>query len=269
MPARRVFTPETSAAFDPFLYFVHFGPHELHETDWGFPPHPHKGFETITYMLEGSLEHRDSAGGHAILKPGDVQWVTAGKGIIHSEIPPAAFQRSGGAVDGFQIWLNLAREHKAAPPGYQMLRAKDMPILEPASGVALRVIGGQVGDARSPVRMLTPVSVIRARLDRGACWRHDTIPGHNAFAYVIEGACAIEAAGNSPANGETGQMIVLGADNGAVTLTAAGNDACDLLFLSGAPIKEPIAAHGPFVMTTREEIITAIEEYNSGRMGSL
>lgn len=268
MPARRVFTPEMSASFDPFLYFVHFGPRELHETNWGFPAHPHKGFETITYMLEGSLEHRDSAGGHAILEPGDVQWVTAGKGIIHSEIPPAAFQQSGGTVDGFQIWLNLASRHKSAPAGYQMLRAGETPIARPASGVTLRIIGGELGDKRSPVRMLTPVNLIHARLDRGAAWHHELSVGHNAFAYVIAGACEIESAGGTT-GGEAGQVTVFGADNDAVTVTPAGSGSCDLLFLSGAPIDEPIAAHGPFVMTSRDEIIAAIEEYNSGRMGRL
>ena len=268
MPARRVFTPEDSASFDPFLYFVHFGPRELHQTNWGFPAHPHKGFETITYMLQGSLEHRDSAGGHAILRPGDIQWMTAGAGIIHSEIPPAAFQQSGGTVDGFQIWLNLTAEHKSAPACFQMLGTDDVPIVEPASGVTLRVIGGEVGNKRSPVRMLTPVSLIHAHLERGATWHHDLSVGHNAFAYVIDGDCEIETLGGS-ASGEAGQVFVLGADNNAVTLTAAGSGTCDLLFLSGAPINEPIAAHGPFVMNTREEIIAAIEDYNSGRMGRL
>lgn len=268
MPARRVFTPEASAAFDPFIYLVHFGPRELNETNWGFPAHPHKGFETITYMLQGSLEHRDSSGGHAVLGPGDVQWMTAGAGVIHSEIPPQAFRQSGGIVDGFQIWLNLARADKSAPAGFQMLRGEDMPVVEPSSGVTLRVIGGEVGDRSSPVRMLTKVSLIHARLDRGACWRHDLSLGHNAFAYVFDGVCEIETPGGST-NGETGQMVILGADNDAVTLTAAGDGACDLLFFSGAPIDEPIAAYGPFVMTTREEIVTAIEDYNSGRMGSL
>ena len=149
-----------------------------------------------------------------------------------------------------------------------MLRAGEMPIVEPASGVVLRVIGGEMGDIRSPVRLLTPVGLIHARLDRGASWHHETIIGHNAFAYVIDGGCEIETAEGATA-GETGQMILLGLDSGAVKITAGANRACDLLFLAGAPINEPIAAYGPFVMTTREEIIAAIGEYNSGRMGQL
>ena len=268
MPVRRVFTPGMSAAFDPFLYFVHFGPRQIGETTWGFPAHPHKGFETITYMLEGGLEHRDSNGGHGILGPGDVQWATAGRGIIHSETPPDSFVRAGGMVNGFQIWLNLARAHKSAPAAYQVLRGQEMPIVEPGDGTSLRVIGGAVAGAQSPVHMLTAVDLIHASIDSGACWHQTVTGGHNAFIYVIEGACGIETAGGN-AIGEVGQTVLLGADPGVVTITG-GNDAhIDLLWLSGAPIGEPVVAHGPFVMSSEDEIMDAIDEYKSGRMGTL
>jgi len=268
MPARRLFTPDGSRPFDPFLYFVHFGPRQLHETNWGFPAHPHKGFETITYMLQGELEHRDSAGGHAVMRPGDVQWVTAGAGILHSEIPPDAFMRTGGIVDGFQIWLNLARDDKAAPGGYQMLRADETPVAKPAKGVTLRVIGGAAEDQQSPVAMRTPISLIHARLEPGARWQHEANVGHNPFVYVIEGGCQIAIGGGDAEAGE-GQTAILGLSPGMMTVSASPERGADLLYLAGTPIEEPIASYGPFVMTSREEIVEAIDEYKSGRMGVL
>ncbi|MGH7005215.1 MAG: pirin family protein, partial [Alphaproteobacteria bacterium] len=149
MPVRHPFSPDRSRPFDPFLYLAHFGPRALHETNWGFGPHPHRGFETITYMLSGGIEHRDSTGEHAVLGPGDVQWMTAGGGIVHSEEPPEALRRDGGVVHGFQIWLNLPTPLKMIEAGFSVLRAADMPRAAPARGVFVRVIGGNCGDATS------------------------------------------------------------------------------------------------------------------------
>jgi redox-sensitive bicupin YhaK (pirin superfamily) len=268
MPARQLFTPDRSPPFDPFIYFVHFGPRDVRETDWGFPAHPHKGFETITYMLAGQLEHYDSAGGHAVLETGDVQWVTAGAGIVHSEIPPDAFRQAGGTVDGFQIWLNLAKKDKAATPGYQMLRAPEMPPVEAGDGVTLRVIGGEAAGQTSPVSMHTPISLIHARIEPSAVWRHAPVAGHNPFVYVFGGGCEIAiAAGNATAR--DGQVALLGIDPGEVTITGGTGSPTDLLYLAGTPIREPIASYGPFVMNSREEIVEAIEQYNSGGMGTL
>ena len=263
MPARHVITPDHAGAFDPFIYMAHFGPRELHETSWGFPGHPHKGFETITYMLEGSLEHHDSTGGHAVLNPGDVQWMTAGAGIVHSEIPPEAFQRAGGTVHGFQIWLNLARADKSATPRFQMLRAADMPTAHPADGVTVRVIGGAEAGTSSPVDLLTDVSLIHASLSAGAAWSYQPPAGHNAFAYVFGGAGTVGGA-----TAETGSVALFGRDPGAIALTA-DDKTLDLLILTGAPIDEPVAAYGPFVMNTRDEIVEAIHDYNAGKMGSV
>jgi len=268
MPARRLFSPDRSPPFDPFLYFVHFGPRDVRETDWGFPAHPHKGFETITYMLEGQLEHYDSAGGHAVLAPGDVQWVTAGAGIVHSEIPPDAFKAAGGMVDGFQIWLNLAKKDKAATPGYQMLRAPDMPPVVAGDGVILRVIGGEAAGQSSPVSMHRPISLIHARIAPGAVWRHAPAADHNPFVYVFGGACEI-AIPAGQASVRDGQVALLGIDPGEVTITGGTDGPTDLLYLAGTPIREPIASYGPFVMNSREEIVEAIEQYNSGGMGTL
>ncbi len=145
MPARRAFVPEQSRPFDPFLMFIEFGPRELHETRWGFGPHPHRGFETITYLIEGGIEHRDSAGGHALLGPGDVQWMTAGAGIVHAEEPPQALRERGGIVHGFQLWLNLPAALKDAPASFSILSAAEMPRAAPAPGVTVRVIGALGG----------------------------------------------------------------------------------------------------------------------------
>src|SRR5689334_21982618 len=256
MPARRAFVPEQSQPFDPFLMFVEFGPRELHETRWGFGPHPHRGFETITYLVEGGIEHRDSAGGHALLGPGDVQWMTAGAGIVHAEEPPQVLREGGGIVHGFQIWLNLPAASKDAPAGFSVLRGAEMPCAQPAPGVALRVIGGRCGAAESPVRLRTPVFLWHVTLAPGARWRFAKEIGWSAMSYPFSGA----ARGRMTVFDRAGEIVSL-ANDGAAPL--------DLLVLGGRPLDEPIASYGPFVMTTREQIVAAIRDYRSGRMGSL
>lgn len=256
MPARRAFVPEQSRPFDPFLMFVEFGPRELHETDWGFGPHPHKGFETITYMREGGIEHRDSAGGHAVLGPGDVQWMTAGAGIVHSEEPPAALREHGGVVHGFQIWLNLPAALKEAAPGFAVLRGAETPRAEPAPGVSVRVIGGSCSAVASPLRLRAPAFLWHATLAPGARWTFAKEDGWSAFAYAFSGP-------------EHGRLTVFDRAGDAATLAHDGAAPLDLLVMGGQPFDEPIASYGPFVMTSREEIIAAIRDYQSGRMGSL
>ena len=256
MPARRAFVPEQSRAFDPFLMFVEFGPRELHETGWGFGPHPHKGFETITYMLAGGIEHRDSAGGHAVLGPGDVQWMTAGAGIVHSEEPPASLRERGGIVHGFQIWLNLPAALKDAPPGFAVLRGGDTPRAEPAPGVAVRVIGGRCGGVESPLRLRSPVFLWHVTLAPGAHWSFAKEDGWSAFAYAYSAAAH-------------GRLTVFDRAGEIATLANEGATPLELLVLGGQPFDEPIASYGPFVMTSREEIVAAIRDYQSGRMGSL
>ena len=256
MPARRAFVPEASLPFDPFLMFVQFGPRELHETGWGFGPHPHRGFETITYMLDGGIEHRDSAGGHAVLGPGDVQWMTAGAGIVHAEEPPAALRRNGGIVHGFQIWLNLPAALKVAPPGFSVLRGAETPLAAPAPGVTVRVIGGRCGDVESPVRLRSPVFLWHVTLAPGARWSFAKEDGWIAASYAFSAA-------------ERGRMTVFDRAGEIVSLAHDGAAPLELLVLGGRPFDEPIASYGPFVMTTREEIAAAIRDYQSGRMGSL
>lgn len=256
MPARHAISHETAEHFDPFLYFAHFGPRELHETSWGFPPHPHRGFETITYMLDGSLEHRDSVGEHAILGPGDVQWMTAGGGIVHAEEPPATFRRDGGVVHGFQIWLNLPTDDKMAQPGFQLLRAGDMPRFDPVPGVTLRIIGGQFADIESPVKTFSPVMLFHATLAAGVDWTFPVEDGHAVFAYGFSGS----AEGRLRLFEDSGTVCVLEGDSAGET---------DWLVLGGQRLRQPVAAYGPFVMSTREELIQAVQDYQAGRMGSV
>ena len=256
MPARRAFVPEQSRPFDPFLMLVQFGPCELHETEWGFGPHPHKGFETITYMLEGGIEHRDSRGGHAVLGPGDVQWMTAGAGIVHAEEPPAALRERGGVVHGFQIWLNLPAALKETAPGFGVLRAGDIPRAQPAPGVAVRAIGGRCGEAESPLRLHSPLFLWHATLAPGARWTFAKPAGWSALSYAF----SEPARGRLTAFDRAGEAVAL-ANDGAVPL--------DLLVMGGRPFDEPIASYGPFVMNTRAEIAAAVGAYQSGGMGNL
>jgi hypothetical protein len=256
MPARRAFVPEHSHPFDPFLMLVEFGPRELRETDWGFGPHPHKGFETITYMLEGGIEHRDSAGGHAVLGPGDVQWMTASGGIVHSEQPPAALRERGGIVHGFQIWLNLPAALKEARPGFSVLRGADMPRAAPAAGVAVRVIGGSCGGAESPMRLHSPLFLWHVTLAPGAGWTFAKPAGWSALSYAFSGP-------------DRSRLTIFDRAGETVTLANCGAAPRDLLAMGGRPFDEPIASYGPFVMTSREDILAAIRDYQSGRMGSL
>jgi len=256
MPVRHPFSPDRSQPFDPFLYLAHFGPRELRETDWGFGPHPHRGFETITYLLSGGIEHRDSTGQHAVLGAGDVQWMTAGSGIVHSEEPPAALRRSGGVVHGFQIWLNLPSPLKAIAAGFSVLRGADTPRAAPAPGVVVRVIGGRCGAAESPVRLRSPVFLWHATLGPGTRWSFAKPAGWNAFAYAFSEA-------------ERGRVSVYDPAGETIATTHDGQAPLELLVMGGQPFNEPIASYGPFVMNTRDEIITAVQDYQAGLMGGV
>lgn len=254
MPARHPFTPERSRPFDPFLYLAHFGPRELHETDWGFGPHPHRGFVTVTYLLAGQIEHRDSFGGHAIIGAGDVQWMTAARGIVHAEEPPVKLQRSGGLVHGFQLWVNLPAALKSIAPSFSVLRGADTPVVAPAAGVTVRVIAGEFGNAASPLQPLSPMAILHATLAPGVHWACPKPVGWSAFAYAFSEA-------------ERGRVDMFDPATAEIGLAHHGSAPLDALVLAGAPIGEPIASYGPFVMNTRDEIIQAARDFQSGAMG--
>jgi redox-sensitive bicupin YhaK (pirin superfamily) len=247
---------------DPFLMLDHFGPDEISPGDQGgLNPHPHRGFETVTIMLEGAMEHHDSQGNHGIIGPGDVQWMTAARGIVHAEYREAGFAQRGGRLQGIQLWVNLPRVHKMREPGYQDLAAARIPRV-PVERGEVRVIAGAFADATGPAHTFTPLSVLHARLEPGG---HAGIPvaeGWTAGVYVIRGG--VTAGERRIAEREMG---VFEPSGGTIVLTTDAPS--EILLLAGAPIREPVVSWGPFVMTTREEIVQAQRDYALGRMGTL
>jgi hypothetical protein len=247
---------------DPFLMLDHFGPDVIAPGEQGgLNPHPHRGFETVTIMLEGALEHQDSQGNRGIIGPGDVQWMTAGRGVVHAEYREAEFARRGGRLQGIQLWVNLPRVHKMHEPRYQDLGAAHIPVVALERGRA-RVIAGTYRGVSGPARTFTDLAVLHLELDAGAQAQVPLAIGWTAGAYVIRGAVA--------SNGERIGERELGAFSsqaGAVELTAQMPS--EVLLLAGAPIGEPVVSWGPFVMNTREEIAQAQRDYALGRMGNL
>jgi len=237
----------------------------------GFPAHPHRGFETVTYMIDGTFEHSDSNGGGGVITNGDTQWMTAGAGILHIEKPPEALVASGGLFHGFQLWVNLPAALKWSPSRYQDLRASEVALLSSSDGGALvRVIAGEVAGHLGPGSTYSPMTLVHATLSPGAQlsmpWRAD----YNALAYVLAGRGTI---GSEPRPIATGQLAVFGQGN-ALTVAAAGiqesrSPSMDVLILGGRPIGEPVAWMGPFVMNTREEVMQAFADYQAGRLGSI
>ena len=271
-PVRRAFAGVDLRALDPFIHMdqmgeVEYAPGEPKGTPW----HPHRGFETVTYMLDGQMQHQDSNGGGGLITNGDTQWMTAGQGILHIETPPQHLVASGGLFHGFQLWVNLPRAEKMTAPRYQDIRGDKVGLLSSADGGALvRVIAGDVAGHPGPGSTHTPISLLHATISPGASltlpWRAD----FNALAYALGGA---GSAGQERRPLRSGQLAVFGAGD-TLTLTAdarqeARHPALEVLILGGRPIREPIATYGPFVMNTKAEILTAFEDYEAGRLGSV
>ncbi len=271
-PVRRAFAGVDLADLDPFVHLdqmgeVEYAPGEPKGTPW----HPHRGFETVTYMIDGTFEHSDSNGGGGVITNGDTQWMTAGAGILHIEKPPEALVVSGGLFHGLQLWVNLPKAEKWAAPRYQDLRAGEVALLSSADGGALvRVIAGEVGGHQGPGSTYTPMTMVHATLSPGAQltlpWRAD----YNALVYFLAGEGSV---GTSAAPIRTGQLAVFGPGN-TITIAASSRQEgrapnVDVLILGGRPIREPVAWYGPFVMNTREELILAFEDYKAGRLGSI
>ena len=256
--------PGLDAEIDPFLLLDCAGPKEFPPTDQprGVDEHPHRGFETVTIVFQGELEHRDSAGNAGSLGPGDVQWMTAASGLVHEEKHARAFAARGGTLEAVQLWVNLPREHKMSPPRYQDIRASEIPAVSVADGRGtIRVIAGSMAAARGPARTVTPVALYDLRLDEDARVTLPLTEGFNTAILVLRGHLTV--AGQSVAARE---MALLSTGD-SVEITAP--EAATAVVISGQPIDEPVARHGPFVMNTREELIQAVEDYRSGRMGRL
>ena len=261
---RRPFPSGDISAIDPFLLLDEMGPVEYAPGKAvGAPDHPHRGFETVTYLLAGEIEHRDSNGGFGVITPGAVQWMTAGAGIVHSELPTNQMMRLGGRMHGFQLWVNLRAASKMIPPRYQGYEAYDIPSRELDGGGILRVIAGEVDGLNGIVETTSPVTFAHVSLRAGESVDWQVPDGHTALVHPFVNGVVVNGVG-----ADEGHMVVCDRDSGSVT-TIAGEQECEVLLLGGEPLNEPIARYGPFVMNTREEIIRAFEDYEAGRLGSI
>jgi redox-sensitive bicupin YhaK (pirin superfamily) len=254
---------------DPFLMLDEMGPVDYGPGEAiGAPDHPHRGFETVTYALEGELEHEDSAGHRGTLRAGDVQWMTAGAGIVHSEMPSRRILEEGGRVHGFQIWVNLPARLKMSRPRYQEVPAARIPRAQSEDGRAsVRVVAGEALGARALIDTHTPIVLQDWTLQPGADVTIAVARDHQAFVYVFGGEALVGEQGRPTRDG---QLALLG-DGDCVCLRSAatGAGAARLLLLAGVPIGEPVARYGPFVMSTQEELRQAVRDFQSGRMGEI
>ena len=248
-------------AMDPFLLMDHFGPMVLEPaTDAGFPPHPHRGFQTLTYLIQGAFRHRDSTGGSGLLRPGGAQLMNAGSGIVHEEMPVPEQLQTGGAIEGVQLWVNLPKTLKGSAPGYEDLQPETMP-WQTLPGGRIRAIAGTWCGQEGPARLGVPAAYAHLELEAGATFQHPLPAGWTAAVVPLEGSVSIGDR-TVPAN-----SVALLGEGDSLSLSAAGP--LSLMLLAGAPLGEPIAHYGHFVMNTPEEIDQALEDYRRGRMGHL
>ena len=244
---------------DPFLLLDEFGTDKAEDYIAGFPSHPHRGFETVTYMLDGRMRHKDNHGNEGLLTPGSVQWMTAGRGLVHSEMP----EQESGRMRGFQLWVNLPAREKMTDPRYQEFAPDRIPLAQPAAGVAVKVIAGRVGEVVGPIAQpATDPLYLDIALEPGVAWEYALPEGHNAFAYVFEGAATV-GEGDSARALETHEMGVIG--GGSALCLRAGAAGARLILVAGTPLREPVARHGPFVMNTRQELMQAFVDFQEGR----
>jgi quercetin 2,3-dioxygenase len=260
-------TPSTGLdQIDPFLLLDEMGPSDLGPGEArGAPDHPHRGFETVTYLLSGRMEHADSRGHRGRLTPGDVQWMTAGSGVVHSEMPEAEFAARGGRMHGFQLWVNLPRKDKRMAPRYQEIPATRIPLARSEEGrVTARVIAGEALGVRAVIDTRTPIVYLDLSLEPGAKHVQPLPEDFNAFAYVVEGRGLF---GTEATPALPHHLVLFGRDGDGVTIAAPPDSSLRVLLIAGRPIDEPVARMGPFVMNTRAELIEAYEDFQSGRLG--
>lgn len=264
---QRPFPTRLLTDFDPFLLLDEIGPVEYGPGEArGAPAHPHRGFETVTYVLDGRFQHRDSAGHAGSLSPGDVQWMTAGAGVVHSEMPDPAFAASGGRSHGFQLWINLPRRDKLIAPRYQDIPADRIPVaMSPDGRARVKVIAGDVFGVKAAIETRTPILYQHFTLEPGASIAQAVPAGFRVFAYPIAGTGFY---GPDRQAVDARHMVIYGNDGDTVTFCA--DDApLDLLLIGGMPLNKPIVRCGPFVMNTEEEIRQAVADYQAGRMGRI
>jgi redox-sensitive bicupin YhaK (pirin superfamily) len=258
---RRPFPTAQLDQIDPFLLLDEMGPAEYAPGKAvGAPSHPHRGFETVTYMLSGSMVHEDSTGTKAVIKKGGVQWMTAGSGVIHSELPTDDMMKLGGRMHGFQLWVNLPAAQKMIDPRYQGYEAEEMATVQLAKGGRIRVVAGVVHGAKGPVETTSPMTYAHAVLEVGDVVEWLPEEGHTALIHVFDGEARV-----NESTSVSGEMVVLQRTAGLVRVEAT-TSAAQILIMGGLPLGEPMVRYGPFVMNTKEEIITAVEEYNDGKL---
>ncbi|HKT94809.1 MAG TPA: pirin family protein [Paraburkholderia sp.] len=256
--------------FDPFLLLDEMGPTDYAPGEAkGAPDHPHRGFETVTYMVEGRFGHKDSAGHSGTLRPGDVQWMTAGAGVIHSEMPDPEFTRTGGRMHGLQLWVNLPARDKMMAPRYQELPTEQIPVGRSKDGkVSVKVIAGEALGAKAAIETRTPILYQHFTLAPGACVEQPVPSEYRVFAYGLSGTGLYGPDGQAIA---AQQMVTFASDGDTVTLAAPADASApvDVLLIGGVPLNEPVVRYGPFVMNTEQEIRQAVLDYQAGRMGRI
>lgn len=267
---RRPFPKASFSDFDPFLLLDEMGPMDVAPGEAkGAPDHPHRGFETVTYLLSGEMEHKDSSGHAGRLRSGDVQWMTAGAGVVHAEMPSPEFMRTGGRMHGFQLWVNLPQQDKMIKPRYQELPSAKIPKATSTDGlVSVSVIAGEAMGEKAVIETRTEIIYLHYRLEPGGVATQRVPRAFNAFAYVIDGAGLF---GAESERGTDGQMVMFAPDGDKVRIenSATAMEPLEVLLIAGVPLNEPIARYGPFVMNTEAEIHQAFEDYRRGRMGTI
>jgi redox-sensitive bicupin YhaK (pirin superfamily) len=271
-PVRRAFAGVNMRDLDPFVHMdqmgeVNYAPGEPKGTPW----HPHRGFETVTYMIDGTFAHQDSNGGGGLITDGATQWMTAGGGILHIETPPEELVVSGGLFHGIQLWVNLPAKDKMISPAYQGLEADEVALLSSSDGGALvRVVAGRLGEHRGPGSTHTPMALMHATLSPGALLEIPWDPGFNALVYILAGS---GRAGGDGRPVHMGQLVAFGPGDWmsvrADDRQGTGTGHLEVLVLGGQPIGEPVVHYGPFVMNTRDEIMEALEDFEAGRLGQV
>jgi redox-sensitive bicupin YhaK (pirin superfamily) len=261
----RVLTGELQQRLDPFLMLDQFGSNDPKDYGAGFPDHPHRGFETVTYMIAGRMRHRDSAGHEGLLQNGGVQWMTTGRGLVHSEMP----EQEEGLMEGFQLWLNLPSHQKMCTPWYRDIQSESIPEVTTDAGVLVRVISGQShgvqGAMHRPAKDYpTDPLYLDIHFSEQQTFTQNIPVGHNAFVYVYRGSLAVQSAQGAETVPLQRMAILSNGGDGVVLQGQVGTRA---LLITGQPLHEPIAQYGPFVMNTREELMQAVEDFQAGRLG--
>lgn len=249
---------------DPFLLLDHMQPVELAPGEAeGAPDHPHRGFETVTYLLDGYMDHKDSQGNSGSLRPGDVQWMTAGSGVIHSEMPAPEFKERGGVLHGFQLWVNLPRDKKMKKPRYQDTPAASIPVVTDGA-VSVKVIAGEALGQKAVIETEIPITYLHLTIQPGGKYSQPVARDHNAFIFVVSGEA--KSQGHTV---ETDDLLQYEHDGDQITLEQSGDEPLSVLLIAGKPLGEPVARYGPFVMNTQQEIRQALTDYQNGDFGKI